>query len=140
VNVQQAVPFFSVRDIEKSVRYYVEGLGFEKTLEWVPDGRLRWCWLRLGGAAVMLQEIGPGDGRHNPPPTGRLGLGVSIYFICENALAIYREVSARGIRATSPFVGNSMWVTSLTDPDGYELHFESPTDAPEETRYDGREK
>jgi hypothetical protein len=28
-----------------------------------------------------------------------------------------------------------MWVTSLRDPDGYRLEFESPTDVPEETRY-----
>jgi hypothetical protein len=25
-----------------------------------------------------------------------------------------------------------MWVTRVTDPDGYEMFFESPTDAPEE--------
>ena len=29
-----------------------------------------------------------------------------------------------------------MWVTILTDPDGYKLDFESPTDIPEETIYD----
>jgi hypothetical protein len=29
-----------------------------------------------------------------------------------------------------------MWVTSLKDPDGYRLDFESPTDVPEETVYD----
>jgi len=28
-----------------------------------------------------------------------------------------------------------MWVTSLTDPDGYRIDFESPTDVPEETVY-----
>jgi hypothetical protein len=28
-----------------------------------------------------------------------------------------------------------MWVTQVTDPDGYELYFESPTDAPEETEF-----
>jgi hypothetical protein len=27
-----------------------------------------------------------------------------------------------------------MWVTSLTDPDGYRLFFESDTDVPEETK------
>jgi hypothetical protein len=30
-NVKQAVPFFRVSNIEESVRYYVEGLGFEMT-------------------------------------------------------------------------------------------------------------
>lgn len=137
-NVQQAVPFFGVRDIEASVRYYVDGLGFRKTISWTPDGKLRWCWLQNGGAAVMLQQFWD-DGRHAPPPTDKLGIGVSVYFICENALAFYREVSARGIAASKPFVGNRMWVTSLTDPDGYHLHFESPTDIPEETEYSGQE-
>jgi lactoylglutathione lyase len=137
-NVRQAVPFFGVRDIEASVRYYVDGLGFTRTISWTPDGRLRWCWLQNGGAAVMLQQFRD-DGRHDPPPTDKLGIGVSVYFICENALAFYREVTARGIAASKPFVGNGMWVTSLTDPDGYHLHFESPTDVPEETEYSGQE-
>jgi hypothetical protein len=34
-------------------------------------------------------------------------------------------------------VGNGSWVTALKDPDGYELYFESPTDAAEETVYSG---
>jgi lactoylglutathione lyase len=139
-NVQQAVPFFCVRDIEASVRYYVDGLGFRMTITWTPGGKLRWCWLQNGGAALMLQECWSDDGRHAPPPAGTLGVGVSVYFICEDALAIYREVTARGIEAARPFVGNGMWVTSLTDPDGYHIHFESPTDVPKETEYSGQEK
>jgi len=139
MNVKQAVPFFGVRNIEESLRFYVDGLGFEMTIKWVPDGRLRWCWLQRDAVAVMLQEFRD-DGRHAPPPTGNLGEGMSVCFICENALAFYREVTARGVEASKPFVGNGMWVTSLRDPDGYNLHFESLTDAPEETEYDGREK
>jgi catechol 2,3-dioxygenase-like lactoylglutathione lyase family enzyme len=134
--VKQAVPFFAVSDMEESVRYYVEGLGFEITRKWVDDGKLRWCWLQLGDAALMLQEFP----KHSPEsrlPEGPVGLGVSIYFICEDALAIYREVVARGVRASRPFVGNGMWVTTLVDPDGYKIHFESCTDEPEETVFSG---
>ena len=138
-NVQQAVPFFGVKSIDESLRYYVEGLGFQMTLKWVDESKLRWCWLQNGGAALMLQEFRD-DGRHDPPPAGKLGQGVSICFICENALAFYREVTARGIQTAKPFVGNGMWVTSLSDPDGYQLHFESLTDVPEETEYSGQEK
>ena len=134
-NVEQAVPLFAVSNMTESLRFYVDGLGFVVTNQWVPEGRLKWCWLQLGGAAVMLQEINR-DGPHAWKPDGKLGVGVSINFICKDALALYREFRARGVAAGRPFVGNGMWVTSLTDPDGYSLHFESVTDAPEESEYE----
>ena len=133
-NVKQAVPFFAVSNIEESVRYYVDGLGFEMTIKWIDEGKLRWCWLELGDAALMLQEFRK-EGHDSWVPEGKLGVGVSICFICEDALAIYREARSRGIQASRPFVGNGMWVTSLSDPDGYKIEFESRTDAPEETEF-----
>ena len=74
----------------------------------------------------MLQEI--------QLPDVKVGAGVALYFICEDAVVIYREVTSRGLAAQEPQVENSMWVTSLSDPDGYQIHFESPTDTPEETK------
>jgi len=132
------VPFFSVSNIEESVRYYVDGLGFEMTHKWIVEGKLRWCWLQLGGAALMLQEFRK-EGYDSWVPEGKLGVGVSICFLCQDALAIYRETTLRGIQAARPFVGNGMWVTSLSDPDGYKIFFESPTDVPEETVFSERE-
>ena len=55
--------------------------------------------------------------------------------MCADAIAVYHEARARGLDATRPFVGNNLWVTSFTDPDGYRLDFESPTDVPEGTVY-----
>jgi catechol 2,3-dioxygenase-like lactoylglutathione lyase family enzyme len=138
-NVKQAVPFFRVTDIEESVRYYVEGLGFQMRNKWIDEGKLQWCWLELDDVALMLQEMRNvhKDGHELFAPAGKLGEGVSICFMCEDALEIYRQVKARGIEAQRPFVGNGLWVTSLRDPDGYLLEFESPTDEPEETEYKG---
>lgn len=138
-NLKQAVPFFAVSNIEASLRYYVDGLGFEMTNKWIDEGKLRWCWLQRGGAALMLQGIKK-DGHHVWTPEGKLGVGVSICFICEDALAFYHEVTARGIPASRPFVGNGMWVTSLADPDGYRIEFESYTAVPEGTEYAEHEK
>jgi catechol 2,3-dioxygenase-like lactoylglutathione lyase family enzyme len=131
-NVKQAVPFFAVSDIEQSLGFYIDGLGFEMINKWIDDGKLRWCWLQLGGAAIMLQEFKK-EGHDSWVPEGKLGVGVSICFTCEDALAIYREVRSRGLVPKTPFVGNSMWVTEVADPDGYKLFFESPTNEPEET-------
>ena len=131
-NVKQAVPFFRVTDIGRSTRYYVDGLGFEMTNKWMPDGSLRWCWLQLGGTAIMLQVFWE-HGQPGRAPEGKLGLGVTICFQCADALAFYREVTSKGIQASRPFVGNGLWTTTLVDPDGYRLEFSSPTDVPEET-------
>ena len=136
-NVRQAVPFFNVKDIEASLRFYVDGLGFTMTRSWDLEGRIRWCWLELGHASIMLQAYWK-DGRPGGWPDGRLGQGVSVCFMCADAIAVYRAARSRGLEASTPFVGNSLWVTSLTDPDGYRLDFESPTDVPEETTYSDR--
>jgi catechol 2,3-dioxygenase-like lactoylglutathione lyase family enzyme len=136
VNVKQAVPFFGVTDMENSLRFYVEGLGFTIKRRWIPDriddnpdGGIRWCWLELGEASLMLQEFLPAQRPKEP-----LGSGASVCFQCEDALALHREFKSRGIQTRKrPFVGNRMWVVPLTDPDGYRIEFESPTDAPEES-------
>ena len=128
-NVQYAVPFFMVVDMARSLRFYTEGLGFALKHQWVVDGKLRWCWLTLGGASLMLQEYHPD---HIPPE--RHGQGVSIWFQCLDSVALYREFQSRGLSPQEPFVGNNMWDMKIVDPDGYNLHFESPTTVPEETK------
>jgi lactoylglutathione lyase len=138
MNVKQAVPFFSVSNMEASLRYDVDGLGFKMTNKWIDEGKLRWCWLQLEGAALMLQEFRK-EGHDSWVPMGKVGEGVSICFQCEDALAIYGDVTSRGIQASRPFVGNGMWVTSLSDSDGYKIEFESPTGVPEDTQYPERE-
>lgn len=95
---------------------------------------MRWCWLEVGGAALMLQEFRT-DGQHSDVSSRQLGEGVEIFFICQDSLAIYNQIKERGLKPAEPFVGNNMWVVGLRDPDGYKISFESPTDVPEETTY-----
>ena len=131
-NVKQAVPFFGVANMQSSLRFYVDGLGFAIKRQWIPDGNIRWCWLELGEAAIMLQEFLP---EHRPKEG--LGTGVNVCFQCEDALALFREFKSRGIQMLKrPFVGNRLWVVPLIDPDGYRMEFSSPTDAPEESEFE----
>lgn len=132
-NVKQVVPFLRVSDMERSVGYFVDGLGFTMKNRWVDDGKMRWCWLSLGSTALMLQEFAR-EGDDSWLPQGKVGEGMSLVFICEDALSFYREVTSRGVEASEPQVGNAMWVTLLSDPDGYRLEFESATDTHEDTK------
>jgi len=118
-----------VTNMEASLRFYVDGLDFKKTLDWTPHGRIEWCRLENGAAAIMLQEY-----REALRPAATLGVGCSVCFTCEDALAIYRETRAKGLHTEKkPFVGNNMWVVHFKDPDGYDIYFESATNAPEES-------
>jgi lactoylglutathione lyase len=126
-NLTQAVPFFMVTSIQESVRFYVDGFGFKMTHEWTLEGTLQWCWLQQDGAALMLQEYLKVEKNGRPPysPQGKLGEGVSICFMCDDAIAMYHRAVERGLKAKRPFVGNGLWVTSLAGPDGYKIDFES---------------
>lgn len=132
-NVTQAVPFFHVKDMAASLRFYVDSLGFSLKSKWTPDdpNRIRWCWLEAGRGALMLQENIPGHEK-----TGVPGEGVSVTYMCKDALAIFRSAAAKGLSPKRPFVGNNLWVVSFTDPDGFRVDFQSPTDVAEETEYD----
>jgi hypothetical protein len=118
-----------VADMAASLAFYVDGIGFTATAAWRPHGRIEWCSLQLGGASLMLQEY-----RSGCQPDAARGLGVSVCFMCDDALAIYRSTKEKGLKTVKqPFVGNNLWVVHFKDPDGYDIYFESPSDAPEES-------
>jgi lactoylglutathione lyase len=129
-NIQLAVPFFMVMDMEASLKFYTDKLGFTLTNQWTPRGKIEWCWLQRDSVSLMLQE--PRDKEKFNVEKGK---GVSICFQCKDALALYNEFKLKEVEMNEPFVGNNMWVVSLVDIDGYRLDFESPTDVPEETKY-----
>jgi catechol 2,3-dioxygenase-like lactoylglutathione lyase family enzyme len=132
-NVTAGVPSLMVTNMERSLAFYIDGLGFSIQNRWVPDGRLRWYWMSLGSAALMLQAA-MDSSREKLAAAGVLGNGVSLNISCNDALAIYRDAATRGIHALrEPQVGNFSWEVVFADPDGFSIHFSSPTDLPEET-------
>jgi lactoylglutathione lyase len=131
-NVTTIVPLLMVTSMERSLVFYTEGFGFMIKNKWTPDdpGKIRWAWLTLGTAHLMLQEP-----RDSTKLTGdAIGNGVSFYIQCTDALVIYRELLTRNIAPSrEPQVGNGNWEVAYTDPDGYKINCASPTDVPEET-------
>jgi uncharacterized glyoxalase superfamily protein PhnB len=117
----EIAPLLMVADIGRSVFYYSQRLGFKPTNSYAPDGKLCWCRLERGNAAIMLQQACDEDG----PAEGR-GRGVTFYLTCEDADAICAEFRAAGLDVQQPTVAfygmNQLFVT---DPDGYQLCFQN---------------
>ena len=133
MEVNRVVPFFAVKEMQKSLAFYLDGLGFEMEGKWVDEGVIRWCSLQIGNAELMLQEFRT-EGHDSRQFSENKGEGVSLFFFCDDAVEFYRDVRSRGVDVSEPQVGNGMWVTSMADPDGYNLYFQSVTDVPEQTK------
>jgi uncharacterized glyoxalase superfamily protein PhnB len=120
--IHELVPLLFVEDILRSAAFYQGRLGFEMTQTWEPDGKLAWCRLARGRAAVMLQQALPDE---DGPAEGR-GRGVGFFFICDDASAMHADLASRGLAVAPPkaaFYGmNQIFVKDL---DGYELCFQS---------------
>ena len=123
--IGQTWPLLTVQDIEHSVAFYRDHLGFAVCGRAADaDGRLFWCRLERGGSSLMLQQADKEDG-----PTEDRGRGVALYFICDDVDAVHAELAAFGLRVEAPRVTTyGMKQLFVPEPDGYEICFESPTE------------
>ena len=78
--VRKLIPLIWVKDIATTVAFYRDRLGFTMAGSWEEDGKLNWCRMGRGDAALMFQE--PYHGAMNLAVRPR---GVILYSICEDA-------------------------------------------------------
>jgi len=123
--IRELWPLLDVTDIKRSVAFYRDQLAFAVVADDAePGGQMGWCRLVRGGASLMLQ----GPAEENDVPVKPRGRGVCFYFVCDDADAMYKELSSRGMQLKKPKVAYyGMKQLYLSDPDGYEICFESPT-------------
>jgi uncharacterized glyoxalase superfamily protein PhnB len=122
--VRQLKPLLAVSDIQRSVEFYRDRLGFTLTSEAKNEGKMFWCSMERGGSAIMLQQAEEEDG----PSEGR-GRGISLYFICDDADAIYADLTSRALQRSPPTIAYyGMKQVVVPEPDGYDICFESPVE------------
>jgi len=120
--VLQIWPLLFVRDIEQSMDFYCGKLGFRVVGMAKDGGTAHWCRVARGGAALMLQQADPPA---SAVPTGSM----SLYFVCDDADALFEEFSTRGIRLDRPTIAvYGMKQLFVPEPNGYDICFESPTE------------
>jgi len=110
-----------VEDIERSVKFYKEKLGFELD-HGDPNSGSKYCSIKSGG--VMLELYGLGKKPAQPPEKGEVGVN-HIALKVEDINEAYAELQKRGISFHIPlfFQPNSgRWIAFFRDPDGIVLH------------------
>jgi PhnB protein len=114
-------PVLAVKDIDASVKFYTDKLGFKLDFNLAgPDGKNTTAALSLGeGNSMMLSSDAALQNRGQ-------GVVLMIYLPDSKDInAYYQDTQAKGVSITQP-IKDEYWgdrVFSLTDLDGYYLSF-----------------
>ncbi len=124
MTIRQLWPLLPVSDIDRSVGFYRDKLGFTIVGEANDDRGVFWCRLGRAGASIMLERTG-----HASRPLPQGAPAISLYFVCDDADALYAELVERGLALDPPTTAYyGMRQVFVPDPDGHSVCFESPTE------------
>jgi PhnB protein len=130
-DMKNIIPTLAVADIDASVRFYAEVLGFDIAFT-LPgeDGKLIHASVQRGDSSLMFGRVDS----NNPHDQGPLGRGVVLYATVadnEDIDAYFQRVRDAGATVvqepTDQFWGHRDW--GITDPDGYLLFISKETQA-----------
>ena len=122
-NLASIRPNFIVKDLQTSITYYRERLGFQLDFQGPDDGPF-WAGVSRDGIGIMLKAVAPdvlpcpNHTRHEWAPAD-----ANIYSMDPDAL--FEEFSRRGASFVKKlsFVEKGLWGFAITDADGYVLVF-----------------
>ena len=122
-NLASIRPNFIVKDLQTSITYYRERLGFQLDFQG-PDGGPFWAGVSRDGIGIMLKAVAsdvlpiPNHTRHEWGPSD-----ADIYSMDPDAL--FDEFRRRGASFVQKlsFIEEGLWGFTVTDADGYVLRF-----------------
>ena len=97
---QVATVFVPVADQERALRFYVDALGFEKRVDFVYGGGVRWVEVAPPGSTLALALVPPGEGQAAPSNMTRCA------FVTDDADATHAALRAAGA-SVDPIVGRT---------------------------------
>lgn len=125
LRLRSIMPSLTVNDLQASIRFYTDVLGFIVGERWEDGGTLRGVMLKAGSCEIGLSQDDFKKGRDR-----QKGQGVRIW--CETAQdvdALATKIKAAGGRlAEGPRDEMGGRHLSIDDPDGYHLTFEKRGD------------
>ncbi len=125
MTLKTLIPMLNVADIEASLEFYRDALGFEVVS--LPDKVKEWQWatIRSGATELMVSQTEEGPQLAMPIDlAANSGWPTIFYFYPDDVVALYESVRAKGFETTeleTTFYG--MREFSMQDPDGHVLSF-----------------
>ena len=115
---------FTVNDLQRSIRFYEEGLGFEVKSRNEVNGKLQWVELKAGQAEIAIGQDDFLKGKDRVK-----GVAVRLWISTGQDLrALAAQAKAAGIRLDKD-VSTTPWgqeTFEVTDPDGFKLTIAGP--------------
>ena len=116
------MPILTVEDVDASVAFFKDTLGFEHVMTMAPEGKSSFAIVKLGEHG----DIGLGADDRAPKPPYAPGVQFMIYLPEGRSIdAYYAEVKAKGVKIdeelTDTYWGDRAF--SIHDPNGYWLTF-----------------
>ena len=118
MQTQTVTPQFRITDARRSIRFYVDGLGF----------KIDWEHRFEPGFPVFMQLTRAGQSIFLTEHAGDCQVGGAAYFVVPDVDACYKEFVARGVVPTEPPADTPGLPREMvvTDPDGNRLRFANP--------------
>ena len=122
-NLVSIVPFFIVKDLQASVAFYRERLGFQLDFEGPADD-VYYAGVSRDGIGIMLKAILP-DVLPCPNHTRHPWARWDAYIYTLDPDTLFDEFGQRGVSFVKPlsFIDDGLWGFEITDADGYVLAF-----------------
>ena len=122
-NLVSISPFFIVKDLQVSIRYYIERLGFELEFQGPADDPY-YAGVKRDGVSIMLKAILP-DVLPCPNHTRHGWARWDAYIYTLDPDTLYEELRRRGVAFLKElsFIDDGLWGFELADADGYILAF-----------------
>ena len=118
------IPSLGVSDMERSVGFYRRFFGFRVIDSYEEEGRMAWCWLQVGDANLMLQQLSA-DQQITLNPA--IGQSWCIYLRPNDLASMHAGLGKAGF-PISEIVQTAYGAAEffVSDPDGYELWVSAP--------------
>jgi uncharacterized glyoxalase superfamily protein PhnB len=124
LQAKSLMPSVTANDLQKSIRFYTEGLGFALLEEWKEEGVIKGVMLEAGKAMLGLSQDDFSKGKDRVK-----GIGMRFHIETDQDLdALARQVKEAGFKLDSepaPLPWGPVGF-SVSDPDGYKLTIAKP--------------